>query len=114
MYSLCVCVCMYACMHACMYVCMYVCVCVYVCMGVCMYVYVCVCMYVMYVCMCVFICMSGADPGFLKGGGSRGHRIFHKHPPLGLGHCPRDVIRRKTPPLLDIHKHPPPPWTLSA
>ena len=29
-----------------------------------------------------------------------------------LGHCPRDVIRPlknwKTPPLLDIHKHPPP------
>ena len=28
-------------------------------------------------------------------------------------HCPRDVIRPpknwKTPPLLDIHKHPPPP-----
>ena len=57
--------------------------------------------------------------------------------PPPLGHCPRDVINLKnaptlghsqapppldiarvtssiwkTPPLLDIHKHPPPPWTL--
>ena len=28
--------------------------------------------------------------------------------PPPLGHCPRDVINKKTPPLLDIHKHPPP------
>ena len=43
---------------------------------------------------------------FLKGGGGDD---IHKHTPLG--HCPRDVIRPpknwKTPPLLDIHKHPP-------
>ena len=48
---------------------------------------------------------TGADPGFLKGGGGPGADT----PPLG--HCPRDVIRPpknwKTPPLLDIHKHPP-------
>ena len=49
---------------------------------------------------------------FLKGGGGED---IHKPPPP-LGHCPRDVIRPpknwKPPPLLDIHKHPPPPWTL--
>ena len=37
------------------------------------------------------------------------HKTFTSTPPLG--HCPRDVIRPpenwKTPPLLDIHKHPP-------
>ena len=48
---------------------------------------------------------------FLKGGGGED---IHKHTPLG--HCLRDVIRPsknwKTPPLLDIHKHP--PSTLSA
>ena len=52
---------------------------------------------------------TGANTGFPEGGGED----IHKTP---LGHCPRDVIRPpenwKTPPLLDIHKHPPPPWTL--
>ena len=47
------------------------------------------------------------DNSFLKGGGVK---TFHKHPPP-LGHCLRDVTRPpenwKTPPLLDIHKHPP-------
>ena len=46
--------------------------------------------------------MQARIQDFLKGGGEA--------PPLG--HCPRDVIRPpkncKTPPLLDIHKHPPP------
>ena len=48
-----------------------------------------------------------------RGGG--GVKTFHKHP-TPLGPCLCDVIRPpeywKTPPLLDIHKHP--PWTLSA
>ena len=35
---------------------------------------------------------SGADPGFLKGGGpGTDTRFFTSTPPLG--HCPRDVIR---------------------
>ena len=42
-------------------------------------------------------------------------KTFTSTPPP-LGHCPRDVTRPpenwKTPPLLNIHKHPPPPWTL--
>ena len=48
---------------------------------------------------------------FLRGGGA--WRRSQAHTPLE--HCPRDVVRPpenwKTPPLLDIHKHPP-PWTL--
>ena len=48
--------------------------------------------------------ISGADTGFPEGGWRHSQA-----PPLG--HCPRDVIRPpknwKTPPLLDIHKHPP-------
>ena len=55
--------------------------------------------------------ISGADTGFPEGGGED----IHKHPPLG--HCPRDVIHPpknwKTPPLLDIHKHPPPPLDIA-
>ena len=32
----------------------------------------------------------GADTGFPEGGGGED---IHKHPPLDIGHCPRDVIR---------------------
>ena len=58
---------------------------------------------------------TGADPGFLKGGGGPGgYRIFHKHPPL-------DIVRVTSSALRKIEKHPhswtftntpPPPWTL--
>ena len=60
--------------------------------------------------------LSGADPGFLKGGGGPGAdtRFFTTTTPLG--HCPRDVIRPQK-----IEKDPrswtftsTPPWTLSA
>ena len=50
----------------------------------------------------------GADPGFLKGGGGsrRRYRIFHKHPPLDIGHVTSSDLKK-------FEKHPH-SWTFTS